>query len=114
MLTGYEERREAFKDLGVGIIAATVDTEEETAKVAEPLGFPVAFGVTHDQGDAIGAWWDERRNHIQPSEFVLSKSGKVMMSTYSNSPVGRMDPAETLMLITYLNAQRAKGKAPGE
>jgi hypothetical protein len=30
------------------------------------------------------------------------------MSTYSNSPVGRMDPGETLTLIKFLNAQRAK------
>ena len=83
-------------------------------EVAAPLDFPVAYGVTRAQGDAIGAWWDERRNHIQPSEFLITRSGKVMMSTYSNSPVGRMDPAETLTLITYLNEQRAKGKAPGE
>jgi alkyl hydroperoxide reductase subunit AhpC len=114
LLAGFEERREAFKELGVSFIAATVDSQEETAKVAEPLGFPVAYGVTREQGDAIGAWWDERRDHIQPSEFLLTKSGKVMMSTYSNSPIGRMDPAETLTLISYLNAQRAKGKAPGE
>ncbi len=31
-----------------------------------------------------------------------------MASTYSNSPVGRMDAAETLTLIEYINAQRAK------
>ncbi len=76
--------------------------------MAADLGFPVAFGVTHEDGDAIGAWWEDRRDHIQPSEFVLSGSGKVMMSTYSNSPVGRMDPAETLSVITYLNSLRAK------
>ncbi len=76
--------------------------------MAADLDFPVAFGVTHEQGDAIGAWWDERRDHIQPSEFVLSGSGKVLMSTYSNSPVGRMEPGETLSLITYLNSLREK------
>ena len=64
--------------------------------------------MTRADGDSIGAWWDERRDHIQPSEFVLSKSGKVLMSTYSNSPVGRMDPEETLTLIRFINAQRAK------
>jgi len=74
--------------------------------VAADLGFPVAYGVTREQGNTIGAWWEVRRDHIQPSEFVLSKSGKVMMSTYSNSPVGRMDPAEMLELITYLIALR--------
>jgi len=92
----------------VDIIAGTVDTEVQTEEVAEPLGFPVAYGMTREDGDAMGAWWDERRNHIQPSEFVLSKSGKVLMSTYSNSPVGRMDPGETLTLIRFLNAHRAK------
>ena len=56
----------------------------------------------------MGAWWEARRDHIQPSEFVLSQSARVMFSTYSNSPVGRMDPEETLTLLKFLNAQRAK------
>ena len=68
------------------------------------MNFPVAYGVTRDIGDALGSWWDERRDFIQPSEFVLNPQCKVMFSTYSNSPVGRMDPAETLTLITYLNS----------
>ncbi len=87
-----------------------MDTEEQTIEVAADLNFPVAWGMTREDGDAIGAWWEERRDHIQPSEFVLTKSGKVMMSTYSNSPIGRMDPAEALTLIRFLNAQRAKAK----
>jgi alkyl hydroperoxide reductase subunit AhpC len=107
-LQGYEERREAFSEQGVSVIAGTVDTQEQSAGVAEPLGFPVAYGMTRADGDAIGAWWDERRDHIQPSEFILSKSGKVLMSTYSNSPIGRMDPEEALTLIKFINAQRAK------
>jgi len=94
----------------VSIIAGTVDSEEKTWEVAAELGFTVAYGLTRADGDAIGAWWEERRDHIQPSEFVLSRSGKVMFSTYSNSPVGRMDPEEKLNLIKYLNARRAKAQ----
>ena len=109
-MAGYEERRDAFREQGVSIIAGTVDSEEKTAEVAAELGFPVAHGITHEDADCIGAWWEPRRDHIQPSEFVLSRSGKVMMSTYSNSPVGRMDPGETLSLIKYLNDQRAQAK----
>jgi alkyl hydroperoxide reductase subunit AhpC len=103
-LAGYEERREAFSAQGVSLIAGTVDSLEDTQTVAKPLNFPVAYGITRDIGDALGSWWDERRNFIQPSEFVVNPNGKVMFSTYSNSPVGRMDPAETLTLITYLNS----------
>ncbi len=91
-----------YKDLGVSIIAGSVDSPEQTAEVASDLSFPVAFGMTRSEGDAIGAWWDERRDHIQPSEFVITGKGRVMVSTYSNSPVGRMDPAETLVLINFI------------
>ena len=58
-------------------------------------------------GDRIGAWWEERRDHIQPSEFVLTQSGRVLGSSYSSSPVGRMDPEETLGLLRIL-ASRSK------
>ena len=84
-----------------------MDSEEETEKVAAELGFPVAHSVTRETGDRIGAWWEERRNHIQPSEFVLTQSGRVLGSLYSSSPVGRMDPEETLSLVRIL-ASRSK------
>jgi len=58
-------------------------------------------------GDRIGAWWEERRDHIQPSEFLLTRKGRVLGSTYSSSPVGRMDPEETLALVRIL-ASRSK------
>lgn len=87
-----------------------MDNQEKTAEVAADLGFPVAYGVSREQGDAMGSWWEEKRQIIQPSEFLLSGSGKVMISVYSNGPIGRMDPEETLKLVKYLNAQRAKAK----
>lgn len=85
-----------------------MDDLAKTSEVARDLDIQVAYGITREQGDAMGAWWEARRDHIQPSEFVLSQSGRVMFSTYSNSPVGRMDPEETLTLLKFLNAQRAK------
>jgi hypothetical protein len=63
--------------------------------------------MTRATGDRIGAWWEERRDHIQPSEFLITKDGRVMSSNYSSSPVGRMDPEETLTLVNFL-AKRAK------
>jgi peroxiredoxin len=108
LLKGYEERRAAFEEQGVSVIAASVDNELKTSEVAANLGFPVAWGVSREDGEKIGAWWEPVRKFIQPSEFVLGKNGKVMFSNYSNSPVGRMDPEETLILIKYLNEQRKK------
>ena len=86
-----------------------MDSEEKTLEVAAPLNFPVAFGMTRSDADTIGAWWDDRRDHIQPSEFIL-RGDKVIASTYSNSPVGRMDPAETLTMLEYIAAMAKKKK----
>lgn len=91
----------------MSIIAGTVDTEEQTLKVSESLSFPVAYGMTHADADTLGAKWEPRRDHIQPTEFLLRK-GRVMASTYSNSPVGRMDPAETLSLLQFIDAAAKK------
>ena len=87
-----------------------MDDPEKTREVADGLSFPVFHGVTRAQGDAIGAWWEERRDHVQPSEFIVNQRGRVLGSTYSNSPVGRMDPQETLTLIKLIKqmAQRRR------
>lgn len=89
-------------------MAGTVDTEEQTLDVAKDLSFPVAYGMTREDAEQIGAWWEPRRDHIQPSEFILRGDGRVMASTYSNSPVGRMDPAETLVLMKFLDSMAKK------
>jgi hypothetical protein len=59
--------------------------------------------------DAIGAWWEEKRDFMQPSEFILNQEGRVIHSTYSSSPVGRTDPAETLVLLNFLESRRRNG-----
>lgn len=66
--------------------------------------------MNREMADSIGAWWEPRRDHIQPSEFVLKQDGSVIASTYSSSPVGRMDPQATLELITFLN-KRARQRS---
>ena len=108
LLAGYEARREAFAEQGVGLIAGSVDDQERTAEVAAYVGFPMEFKNTKDDGDAIGSWGEEKRQIIQPSEFLRTKRGRVIISVYSNGPVGRMDPNETLTLVRYLNQQRAQ------
>ena len=73
--------------------------------VQAELSFPVAHGVTRDVADAIGAWWDTRRDFIQPSEFILDSSGRVLSATYSTGPVGRLDAKDALSLLRILKAR---------
>jgi hypothetical protein len=88
------------------VVAASADDRDKAAEVGAGLPFPVAHGVTREQGDMMGSWWDERRGFIQPSEFILNHKGRVMHSTYSSSPVGRTDPGEALVLLEILSQRR--------
>lgn len=92
--------------LGASILAAAVDDKDKTADVAAELPFSVAHGVTRQQGDLIGAWWDEKRDFIQPSEFILDHQGRLLHSTYSSSPVGRTDPEQALVMLNFLSSRR--------
>ena len=107
-MAGYEKLAADFAELGISVYAASVDDEEKTGEVQKDLGFPVAHGIQRAQGDAIGAWWDERRDFIQPSEFVLRQDGRVLSATYSTGPIGRLDAGDALSLVKILNARAKK------
>ncbi len=92
----------------MSIVAGSKDDRDKAEEVGAPLPFPVAYGVTREQADTLGAWWDETRDFMQPSEFILNHRGRVIHSTYSSSPVGRTDPAETLVLLNFLESRKKK------
>lgn len=96
--------------MGVSIYAASVDSLEKAEEVGSKLSFPVAWGVERSMGELLGSFWDERRNFIQPTEFILNKAGIVLSSTYSSSPVGRTDPEEALVLLEFVKAAASKAR----
>ena len=90
------------------VVAASTDPLDKAKEVAAELPFPVAYGVTHDQADALGAWWEDRRGIIQPAEFLLDAQGKVRSSTYSSGPIGRVEAADVVKLINFYDKQAQK------
>jgi peroxiredoxin len=107
-LAGFEKLKPELDALGVKIVAASVDPLDKAREVAAGLSFPVAYGVTRAAADLVGAWWEERRAIIQPSEFVVAADGRVRASTYSSGPIGRIDPADVVKLVNFYDKQAAK------
>ena len=106
-MDGFSNNVAALADAGVGfILAASVDTGEAAREVAAGLDFPVAEGVTRDQARTLDAWWEDRRSIIQPSEFVLNRDGRVITSTYSSGPIGRMDAEDVVRLVNFLERRK--------
>ena len=93
--------REAQGRIGRGPI-------DKAGEVAAEVSFPVGYGVTREIADKLGSWWEERRSIIQPSEFIIDASGKVLASSYSDGPIGRIDAADVIKWINFREAQLRK------
>lgn len=95
---GFSDLKAEFEALGVKIVAGSVDDIDKAKEIGDPLYFPMAYGVTREIADSLGSWWEDRRDIIQPSEFILDEEGKVVGSSYSDGPLGRIDAADVLRL----------------
>jgi peroxiredoxin len=80
----------------VGVVAASVDSLDDARRVANDVSFPVAYGVTHEIADRLGSWWETERKFIQPSEFIIDRDGKIIVSSYSAGPLARLLADDTL------------------
>ncbi len=110
-MAAFEEKRKELATLGVSVYAAAVDPEEKSREIADSgISFPLGHGVTRELADRLGSWWDERRDFIQPSEFVIDRSGRILSSTYSSSPIGRTDPGDVLSLLGFLEARKNEAR----
>ena len=104
-MAGFEKFKPELDALGVKVVAASTDPLDKAKEVAAELTFPVAYGVTREMADRIGAWWEDRRGIIQPSEFVVDASGKIRAATYSSGPIGRIDAADVVKLVNFYDKQ---------
>ena len=105
-MVGFENVKAELAEQGIKVIAASVDDEEKAGEVTAEVSFPVAHGVTRADADTIGAWWEDRRNIIQPSELLIDSDGKITVSSYSDGPLGRMNAIDVVKLVAFYESRK--------
>lgn len=105
-MVGFRNLLSELSAVGAKVVAASVDSLENAKIVADEVGFPIGYGVTREIADRLGAWWQAQRNIIQPSEFLLDKDGKILASSYSDGPIGRMDAADVVKVIKFYESRK--------
>ena len=105
-MDGYSAQLQTLDGLGAKVIAATAEPLEKAQEVAAKIDFPVAYGVPRQQVEAIGAWWEERRQIIHATNYVLDGSGKVLSATYSTGPIGRVEAVDAIRYIEFQEKQK--------
>ena len=105
-MVGFANLKEEFDKIGVSIVAASVDPIEKAQEVADEVNFPVAYGVTREQADMLGSWWEDRRQIIQPSEFIVGADGNVVACSYSDGPLGRIDAGDVIKMVNFYESRK--------
>ena len=100
---------EALNGLDVSVLAASVDDEDKAGEIAADLSYPVAYGVTRDDAETIGAWWEPKRGIIQPTEFLLDADHRIITATYSAGPIGRMNAPDLVKVVQFNERQKQGG-----
>ena len=107
-MAAFEKAKPELDALSIKVAAASVDPLDKAKEVAAELSYPIGYGVTREMANRIGAWWEERRSIIQPSEFIVDAQGKVRASTYSSGPIGRVEPGDVVRLVQFYDKQAKK------
>ena len=107
-MDGFAKVYDELKSIGASVMAASVDSGDKAQEVADAVPFPVAQGVSREVADSVGAWWEEKRNFIQPSEFVVGGDGRLVTSSYSSGPLGRIDGDDVVKLVNFYESRKAK------
>jgi len=101
-LDGFGKQIDELRAANASVVAASVDDIDNAAKIADGKGFPFGYGVSREIADTLGSWWEDRRQIIQPSEFVVNgETGKVVLSSYSDGPLGRLDAGDVIRLVNF-------------
>ncbi len=107
-MAAFDALKSEFDALNTTVLGASVDSVDRAGKIQADLDIPIAYGVTREQADSMGSWWEDGRSFVQPSEFILGENGQVVSATYSTGPVGRLMPEDALMLIKFYESQKNK------
>lgn len=91
------------------LVAASVDTEEEAKKTVAECGieFPVGYGADCQAvARATGCFYEERRQILHSTGYVLRPDSTIAVGVYSTGPIGRLVWQDVLNLV-QLYKQRA-------
>ena len=108
-MDGFAKQLDELRAANASVVAASVDDIDNAKKIADGKGFPFGYGVTRDIADTLDSWWEDRRQIIQPSEFVVNgETGKVVLSSYSDGPLGRLDAGDVIKIVNFYESQAKK------
>lgn len=106
-LAAFSRAYDTLAEIGVRVVALSVDDEPTSAAFVDRLGirFPIGHSADADQiAAAVGAYVNEHPKHFQTSGFILDPTGRVITAVYSSGAIGRLVPEDVAGFIRYVQS----------
>lgn len=105
-MADYQERLAEFREKGVDIVAASVETEAEAKETVEKLGldFPVAYGIDPVTfAKTTGAYYakDEDGDFLHATGFMLKPDNTIDVAVFSSGAIGRLEVGDALQFVEF-------------
>ena len=109
-LRAFQRAEDRLTELGIKVAALSVDDQATTAELVEKHGLTFPVGHSADAAAvaaATGAFVNPDPVYLQSTGFVLDPDGKVVVSVYSSSAIGRLVPEDVIGLVRYIRESAA-------
>ena len=103
-MAAFERAQPKLAEEGITVVAASTDPVEKAKETVSEhsLTFPVGYGLPmRETASALGAFYEERRNILQATGFVMKPDKTIVVSQYSSGPIGRLVWQDILGLVQF-------------
>lgn len=106
-LAGFSRAHDALTELGVKVVAVSVDDEPTSSAFVNKLGvrFSVGHSADADHLAAVtGAYTNEDPKYVQTTGFILDPDGRVVTAVYSSGAIGRLVAEDVAGFMRYVKS----------
>jgi peroxiredoxin len=104
-LRAFERAHDSLAAQDITVVALSVDDEATTQALIAKHGLRFPVGHSADAAlvaELTGAFVNRDPTFLQSTGFVLDPDGRVIVSVYSSSAIGRLVPEDVVGLVRYL------------
>ncbi|MBI1893933.1 MAG: redoxin domain-containing protein [Candidatus Rokubacteria bacterium] len=110
-MAAFENAQGKLREEGITVIAASVDPPEKARETVQEfnLTFPVGYGLPlREAALTFGAFYDDQRQILHATGFVLKPDRTIAVAQYSSGPIGRLVWQDILGLVQFYKRQAAQ------
>jgi peroxiredoxin len=103
-LAAFERALPKLQDEGITVVGASTDPLEKAKETVKEhaLSFPIGYGLPlKETAAALGAFYEERRNILQSTGFLVKPDKTIAIAQYSSGPIGRLVWQDVLGLVQF-------------